>query len=139
MEAPAAERKTLVLLAGILWSAVGFGLIGTALNWIKKFDYLLLLSITAAMAAGGAISHFGFSPLARKNLARIYAQAPGKDKVCLFAFQNRRSYLLLGVMIFLGYLLRHSPLPKTYLTPIYIAIGLALNFASVIYYRWLLS
>ncbi len=139
MEAPAAERKTLVLLAGILWSAVGFGLIGAALNWIKKFDYLLLLSITAAMAAGGAISHFGFSPLARKNLARIYAQAPGKDKVCLFAFQNRRSYLLLAVMILLGYLLRHSPLPKIYLTPIYVAIGSALILASVIYYRRLLS
>lgn len=139
MEAPAAGRKTLVLLAGILWSAVGFGLIGSGITWMKKFDYLALLSITAAMAAGGAISHFGFSPLARKNLARIYAQAPGKDKVCLFAFQNRRSYLLLAVMILLGYLLRHSPLPKTYLTPIYVAIGSALILASVIYYRRLLS
>lgn len=139
MKTPAADRKTLVLFAGLLWSTVGIGLIAAGIGWTKKFDYLALLTIMVAAAMGGAISRFGFSPLARKNLARIYAQAPGKDKVCLFAFQNRRSYLLLGVMIFLGYLLRHSPLPKTYLTPIYIAIGLALNFASVIYYRWLLS
>jgi hypothetical protein len=139
MKAPAAKREFLVLLAGILWSIVGSVLIVAGVSWLQKFNSLAVISVLAATVAGAAIAHFGFSPLARKNLARVYAQAPGKDKVCLFAFQNRRSYLLLGVMILLGYLLRHSFLPRAYLSPVYVAIGSALFLASLIYYRRLLS
>jgi len=38
-------------------------------------------------------------------------------------------------MMSLGYGLRHSGIPKTYLAPIYIAIGLALTLSSLLYYN----
>jgi hypothetical protein len=85
--------------------------------------------------AGYAIYRFGFSHIAHRNLVRIYAQAPQKDKVCVFAFQNIRSYFLVVIMMALGYGLRHSGIPKTYLAPIYIAIGLALALSSLLYYN----
>jgi hypothetical protein len=90
-----------------------------------------------AVAAGITIYLFGFSKLAAVNLSRIYEQAPGKEKVCVFAFQNTRSYIIIVIMMGMGYGLRHSSIPKTYLAPLYLAIGLALLLSSLKYYRHL--
>jgi len=139
MKAPAAKRKTLVLLAGIVWSAVGIGLMIAATYWILPYRDVELPWIIAGVAAGVVIFRFGFSRLVKVNIARIFAQAPGKDRVCLFAFQNARSYAIVIVMMAMGYTLRHLPISKMYIMPIYAAIGLAMLLSSLIYYRHLLS
>ena len=135
MKAPAAHRETLVLVAGIVWSLVGLTLVTVAVAWLVSSPHYVLVIVLGGAVAGYAIYRFGFSHLASNNLVRIYAQAPEKDKVCVFAFQNIRSYFLVVVMMSLGYGLRHSGIPKTYLAPIYIAIGLALTFSSLLYYN----
>ena len=135
MKAPAARRETLVLVAGIVWSLVGLTLVSIAVAWLVGSPHYVLVIALGGAAVGYAIYHFGFSHMVRRNLTRIYAQAPQKDKVCVFAFQNIRSYFLVVVMMSLGYGLRHSGIPKTYLAPIYIAIGLALTFSSLLYYN----
>jgi hypothetical protein len=58
-------------------------------------------------------------------------------KGCLFAFQAWRSYLIIGVMIGLGFVLRHSQIPKAYLAIVYFAVGGALILASFHYYACL--
>jgi hypothetical protein len=135
MKAPAARRETLVLVAGVVWSLVGLALVSVAVTWLFGSPGWAVILVLGGAVAGYAIYRFGFSHLARKNLVRIYAQAPQKDKVCVFAFQNIRSYLLIVIMMGLGYWLRHSGMPKTYLAPIYIAIGLALMLSSLLYYN----
>jgi hypothetical protein len=135
MKAPAARRETLVLVAGIVWSLVGLTLVSVAVVWLFSSPRCALILALVGAIAGYAIYRFGFSHLARRNLVRIYAQAPQKDKVCVFAFQNIRSYLLIIIMMSLGYGLRHSGMPKIYLAPIYIAIGLALMLSSLLYYN----
>jgi hypothetical protein len=135
MRAPDARRETLVLVAGIIWSLVGLTLVSIAAAWLVSSPHYLLLMVLGGPVAGYVIYRFGFSHLARKNLVRIYAQAPEKDKVCVFAFQNIRSYLLVVVMMCLGYGLRHSGIPRTYLAPVYLAIGLGLLFSSLLYYN----
>jgi hypothetical protein len=135
MKAPEAKREVLILLAGIVWSAVGVALVMVAIGWLYNIHRSQLISIGAGIVAGVAIHRFGFSRLAAINLSRIRAQSPGKDKVCLFAFQNWRSYLMIAIMMIMGYALRHSPVPKIYLVPIYMAIGLALVFSSFSYYQ----
>ena len=137
MNPPAAPRKMLVLLAGILWSIVGLVLTSVAVGWFSLADRHVILAMAVAIAGGLVVHRFGFSRLAATNLARIYEQAPGKDKVCIFAFQNTRSYVIIAVMILLGYTLRHLPIPKFYLAPIYGAIGLGLFLSSLRYYRHL--
>lgn len=139
MKAPAAKRKTLVLLAGIVWSAVGIGLMVAAMFWILPYRSVELPWIIAGIIAGVVIFRFGFSRLVKINIARIFSQAPGKDRVCLFAFQNVRSYVIVVVMMAMGYTLRHLPISKMYIMPIYAAIGLALLLSSFIYYRQLIS
>jgi hypothetical protein len=138
MKVPAAKRKVLVTLAGLVWTAVGMVLIAMAFGWLFKIHAGLLLSLVIGLIGGAIIYRFGFSKIAARNLTRIYAQAPGKEKVCIFAFQDKRSYLIVTIMITMGYSLRHSPLPKIYLAPMYMAIGLALVFSSVHYYQKLM-
>ncbi len=139
MKAPAARRRTLVFVAGAIWSLVGLLLISTAVVWVLGSPRWGIIQLVGGAVAGYVIYRFGFSRLARRNLLRIYAQAPEKDKVCVFAFQNIRSYVLIVIMMGLGYGLRHSGLPKVLLAPAYLAIGLGLLLSSLLYYSRLSS
>jgi hypothetical protein len=135
MKAPAARRETLVLVAGIVWSVVGLMLVSVAVSWIAQSNSSAVLPACGGMVGGYLIYWFAFSHLARKNLARIYAQSPQKNKVCVFAFQNIRSYFLVVIMMTMGYGMRHSGIPKIDLAPFYIAIGVALMLSSLLYYN----
>jgi hypothetical protein len=131
MNAPSAPRKILVLLAGLVWTAVGLMLVLMAAGWFANSDGNRLLWLLAGIVGGFIVYRFGFGKLADENLVRIYAQAPTKDKVCVFAFQNTRSYFIVPIMILMGYTMRHLPIQKIYLIPIYITIGLGLILASL--------
>jgi hypothetical protein len=134
MNAPSAPRLVLVLLAGILWSAVGTVLMAVAVNWLSPISGDTLPWLVLGLLTGIIIHRYGFSKLADVNLVRIFTQAPGKDRVCVFAFQNTRSYVIIIVMMVLGYTLRHLPIPRVYLAPIYLGIGLGLFLSSLKYY-----
>lgn len=135
MSAPKAKRSTLIILAGVVWSIVGLALIAVALNWMIASPAASAIPLAIGIMAGAVIYHFGFSKLVRINLERINALGPGKERVCIFAFQAWRSYLIIPIMMALGYTLRHLPLPRTQIAPIYLAIGLGLFLSSLIYYR----
>ncbi len=137
MKPPSVSRKTLVLAAGMFWSLGGLILVIIGCRRFLISAGGILPFIVAGILGGITIYYFGFSRLAGVNLARIYNQAPGKEKVCIFAFQNVRSYLIVIIMMTAGYGLRHSALPRNYLAAIYMGIGLALILASMDYYRHL--
>lgn len=129
---PALPKKWLLVLAGVMWSGVGFMLLSYAVNWLTH----PLSVITVLLGLSGIIisilaNRFQFSKLARKNIVRILAL---KDKACLFAFQAWKGYLIIAVMVTGGILLRSSAIPKPYLAVVYTAIGGALLQASFNYY-----
>lgn len=139
MKTPSAKRETLVLLAGLLWSIVGSSLIIAAMSWLRDIDRGYIPAIFIGLSGGLIVYHFGFSRLAGVNLVRIYAQSPQKDKVCVFAFQNRRSYFLVAIMMLTGHFLRQLPIDRLYLAPVYMTIGLGLFLSSIHYYWRLLG
>jgi energy-converting hydrogenase Eha subunit C len=49
-----------------------------------------------------------------------------------------KSYIIVVVMVTMGTLLRHSAIPKIYLSILYIGIGLSLVLSSIRYLRVLL-
>jgi len=134
MKAPAAHRKVLVSIAGAVWLVVGAVLMIVAIRWTAPFHGYRLLCLAAGAIAGIMVFKYGFGRLAAANIERIFAQAPGKDKVCLFAFQNVRSYVIIIIMVGLGYTLRHLPISKLYLVPVYFAIGEGMALSSLSYY-----
>ena len=116
---PAVKKIWLQLAAGLMWSGVGI---------------MLALILLAGLSLGTAIYLFGFSKLARKNIRRI--DALEKARVCLFAFQEWKSYPLVLFMIGLGLYLRiYSPIPKPLLAILYLGLGIGLFASSIHYYR----
>lgn len=133
---PAITRHWLWLLAGLLWSGVGIILCITAGGWLSQVDWPLnALGTLVGFGLGVLIYRYGFSRIARKNIERI-AQKP--DRVCLFAFQAWQSYVLIAVMMLLGYFLRHSHMPRFALAVLYAGVGSGLTLSSSHYYQRLL-
>ena len=134
---PGVSKTALLFIAGAVWMGVGIGLDLLAWSWLKRAPTMpALLSSAIGITAALVIHHFGFLRIVDRNLGRI---RPMEGRRCAFAFIPWRSYLLIAVMIFLGTLLRHSPIPKLYLAPVYIGIGTALILSSIRYLRHALT
>lgn len=133
---PAVDKKILILLAGLMWCGVGVMLIRYAVLWLSAFSikeqvFFYLIGFMAALP----IHFFGFIRIARKNLRRLM---PMEVKKCVFSFMTWRSYLIVLFMVSLGITLRHSSLPKQYLSILYNGIGLALFLSGTRYLKVLL-
>jgi len=130
---PAVRRHWLIFAAGVVWFGVGIGLITAACFWLARAALFLRFILGAAgIVMGIAVHSFGFSRIVRKNLDRI---GDKPEVVCLFAFQAWRSYLLILIMMFMGYSIRHLPIPKEIDALIYLTIGSALVLGGSLYYR----
>lgn len=130
---PAVDKRFLVELSGIIWSVVGIMLCNLAVGWlfqttIRKGTWLVIAGIILSLI----IHHFGFLRLVNKNIERIRSK---EGKVCIFGFQAWKSYLIILIMVGMGFTLRHSSLPKPYLSVIYIGIGGAMLLSSLRYHR----
>ena len=134
---PAVDKRVLLFLAGFMWIGVGSMLLVLSYSWLNAFHVhgSLLYGAIGGVAAL-VIHHFGFLKIVDKNLGRIL---PMEGKKCVFSFLTWKSYIMVALMIALGALLRHSPIPKPYLSMLYTGIGLALILSSIRYLRVLLS
>lgn len=131
---PAVDKAVLVLLAGLMWCGVGVMLISYAISWILPMSQQAkLVFVLSGLVAALPIYYFGFLRLANKNLNRLL---PLKEKRCLFSFMTWKSYLIVPVMVSMGIFLRHSPIPKPFLSIIYNGIGLGLFLSGTRYFRF---
>jgi hypothetical protein len=133
---PAVPRKLLLLIAGAMWCGVGVMLSAMAYHWLSVYEGPAWLFAVPGITAALIIHHFGFLKIVDKNLGRISRLSP---KPCVFSFISWKSYLIIVIMVAMGITLRHSPIPKQYLSVIYTGIGLALFLSSIRYFRYLLS
>ena len=131
---PAVDKRLLIFLSGVLWSIVGIMLCKLAMNWLSltSRQNAVWPGITGVVLAV-LIYYFGFLKLVNKNTGRILSK---EGKVCIFAFQPWKSYLIILVMIGMGTVLRHSSMPKHYLAIIYIGFGGAMILSSLVYYKY---
>ena len=134
---PAVNKQVLLFLAGFMWLAVGTMLLFLSFTWLNTFQAqgsFLFGGIGVLVAL--VVHHFGFLKIVDKNLGRIL---PMEGTQCVFSFITWKSYMIVAVMAAIGVLLRHSPIPKPYLSILYTGVGLALLLSSVRYLRVLLS
>jgi hypothetical protein len=128
------NKRWLLLIGGLLWSAVGIMLDRVAFKWLAHDDNVLLYLLLGTLAAL-IIWRFGFSHIAKKNIIRIDQM---KQRASLFAFQKPSSYVIVVIMITMGKTMRRLPIPKHDLAILYMGIGGGLFLASLYYYRALL-
>ena len=131
---PAVDKSVLVLMAGLMWCGVGIMLVRYAVTWLsicstKEQVFYYSVGFLAAMP----IHHFGFIKIATKNINRLLAL---REKTNPVAFMTWKSYLIVLVMVSMGIALRHSSLPKKYLSILYNGIGLALFLSGIRYFRF---
>lgn len=133
---PGVPKNVLLLIAGILWIGTGIMLDALSYSWLRAEDfYDALVSSVIGFLCALVIHHFGFLRIVDRNLDRIL---PMEGRRCIFSFMPWKSYVLIIVMVLIGVLLRHSPIPKLYLSVLYIGIGTALILSSVRYLRHLI-
>ncbi|MGQ9846799.1 MAG: hypothetical protein ACUVQP_04765 [Bacteroidales bacterium] len=129
---PAVPKKALLAIAGIMWCCVGIMLTSLAAHWLFLYNGNSWLFVVTGLLIALLVHHFEFLKLVDKNLERI-SKLP--QKPCVFSFISLKSYILIIVMISMGMFLRHSSLPKQYLSIVYIGIGVALFLSSIRYFR----
>jgi hypothetical protein len=128
------DKSILVLLAGLMWCGVGILLVSYAVRWLsvcngrKEFIFY-----SAGFLAAMPIHHFGFLKIADKNLNRILPITGNKS---LLSFMTWKSYIIVIIMVSMGIALRHSSIPKPYLSILYNGIGLALFLSGIRYFRF---
>jgi hypothetical protein len=131
---PAVDKRILILLAGIMWCGVGIMLIHYAVSWLSSCNGReQFFFYSAGFLAAMPIHHFGFLKIADKNLNRIL---PLTEKKSLFSFMTWKSYGIVLIMVSMGIALRHSSIPKRYLSILYNGIGLALFLSGIRYFRF---
>jgi len=133
---PAASKKILLIIAGSMWICVGGMLALLAITWLSNYRGDPWFFAVPGFIAALLIHHFGFAKIVDKNLERI-SRLPGKP--CIFSFISWKSYLVIIIMVAMGVTLRHSAIPKQYLSVIYLGIGMALFLSSIRYFRNLSS
>ena len=134
---PAVNKRVLLFLAGFMWLAVGTMLLFLSFSWLNAIqaqDSFLFGGIGVIVAL--VVHHFGFLKIVDKNLGRIL---PMEGTRCVFSFITWKSYMIVAVMAAMGVFLRHSPVPKPYLSVLYTGVGLALLLSSIRYLRVLLG
>jgi uncharacterized membrane protein len=131
---PSVNKSILVLLAGLMWCGVGVMLVSYTFSWLAPFSGKEQgLFFAAGFIAAMPIHHFGFLKIADKNLNRLM---PLTEKRCLFSFMTWKSYLIVLIMVSMGIALRHSSIPKRWLSILYNGIGLALFLSGIRYLRF---
>ena len=127
-------KKYLLLVSGLMWSAVGLMLIFLATRWLQDLQFEpRWLIIVGGIIPGILVALFGFTRIVHKNIKRIDEMDP---RASVFAFQAWHSYILIIVMMSMGIYVRQSGLiPMILKTPGYYTIGTALSLSSFRYYQ----
>jgi hypothetical protein len=129
---PAVNKYWLLFAAGLVWSGVGIMLCWLAFIWLEDFHSAWTVwIIIAGLILSVVIYFFGFLRITRSNIDRLRNVV---GKVCVFAFFPWKSYLIMIMMMTMGMMLRHSAIPKPYLSILYESIGGGLFFSSLHYY-----
>ena len=130
---PSARARTHVLLAALLWTAVGGGLSLAGLVWcaraVRPWSWALA---SGGVALGILKGRFALERTARSSAARIASRGDGK---CLGGFLSWKSWVFVLAMVTAGAVLRRSGLPRELLGVLYTAVGTALLWGSRVYWR----
>ena len=132
---PTVTNRWHVALAGTTWCLVGLLLCRFSFIWLKPLDLVRasFFALAGALIAF-AVYRFGMSGIALKNLGRLRAKT---GKTCIFSFLTWKSYGMIAVMVTMGITLRHSAVPKDYLSIVYTSMGGSLLMGSTHYFRGL--
>ena len=129
------KKQPLIAVAGVVWLLAGLNV--AILGVRAAIDMRGVAAIILIALVGGAIAVFSafhslFSKLVKKNAQRI-ADLEG-ERHLVFRFFDRRSYIMMAVMMTFGIVMRAIGLfPNWFIAFFYTGLGLALALAGASY------
>jgi hypothetical protein len=117
---PSVSKRSLLLVAGCVWTMAGGILISRALLELWSIHHYLWMELLIGMIFGTLFYLILFARISKKHITRITLITI--DNPCFFSFFNFRSYIMMTLMITTGILLRkldiinHEILYTFYLT-----------------------
>jgi len=129
---PAAQARTQVLLAALLWTGVGTGMTAAGVHWSLGAPALWPAAILAvALPLGLLKGRFALTRTARSIAERIAQRGNG---TCLGGFLSWKTWLFVLAMMAMGAALRRSDLPRAALGLVYTTVGVALLWGSRVFW-----
>ncbi|MBT6688051.1 MAG: hypothetical protein HN704_09540 [Bacteroidetes bacterium] len=127
------KKINLILFTAIIWFWAGFILWYRAYTWLHLVtDTQFSISVIIAIIIAVIKVYFIFRKLTLNNIQRISNFE--QECISIFKFHLIKDQILIVVMILSGYLLRNlSFVPKYVLMPIYMGIGFAMFYSSLLY------
>ena len=123
---PRASARVQLVLASIVW-LVGASILLTRGVFYLYHSHWAAWLVALALVIGVAKGHLVLKRVASKGVDRIRVR--GRD-YCLFGFFSWKSWLLIGVMMGGGIMLRQSGAPPAFLGVLYMAVGTALIYGD---------
>lgn len=117
---PSISKRSLLLVAGSVWTMAGGILISRALLELWSIHHYIWTEILIGITLGTLFYLVLFARISKKHISRITLITI--DNPCFFSFFNFRSYIMMAIMITTGILLRkmdiinHEILYTFYLT-----------------------
>jgi hypothetical protein len=134
---PAVPRHYLFAIAGVLWMIAGVLLCVRGEVWLEVFPLGTEFAMETISLGFAVVGYFFlFVKVVQKNIDRI-ERLP--ERSCLFAFTAWYGYIMIALMIMIGFTLRNSALPMYYLSIPYTAMGGTLLIGSLKYYSRFLA
>lgn len=130
-------KKISLIIVGVLWLLVGVGLSAIGTVWILKLSFWpkVILFLIIALTAGLLKGKFVLEKVASKYYKR--AEAIKFSRIDIFTGSIKilglKGIILIGLMIGISSFLRHSNFDRPILGTIYLAVGIALVYASKIF------
>lgn len=129
---PKVEKRTLLLIAGIVWGFAGFRVLTLGVGDVQINNGNWIISIVSGSIVFYMFFKFIFSKMFKKHTRRIINSS--LEKHCVFSFFDVKSYCIMGFMIFLGITVRNiGVFNPVYVGDFYMGLGLALFMAGVLF------
>ncbi|MGD8529665.1 MAG: hypothetical protein PVH35_05060 [Syntrophobacterales bacterium] len=124
---PVASSRLQLLLAGLMWSLVGVGLICVGTYWILSTSSHIMGLLAISLCIGLAKSLLILDRVASRIVKRIALRGEGR---CMVSFYSLRVWAIVIIMMLMGRILRGAGISYSLLGLIYAAVGTSLLMSS---------
>lgn len=131
-------RIVSITTVGVIWFLVGAGLSIAGINWLCELNIgvQLVIYVSIATIIGLLKGKFALRKVASKYCKRSRELQYNRNDIFIgwMKILGVKGALLIGIMILLGAFLRHSTIDRPILGVIYLAVGIALLYASKVFF-----
>ena len=138
METKNIKQKSLIVV-GIIWFLVGVGLSVAGVNWMLQLGFgpKMIIFLASSVLIGVLKGKFVLQKVALKYYKRSDIIQFNDNDIFLgwVKILGVKGFILIGLMMAMGSFLRHSNIDRPILGIVYLAVGIALLYASKIFFN----